>query len=88
MRRNWIREAIQFAQLAWKVGSGNPRDAQHASFLFDTDLLVTADKRYHLTLDLVRRWTIVPFANVARIVVPDPRDRSVVAEIENVLTAT
>jgi hypothetical protein len=83
--RNWIRQAVRFAQLAWKIGSGNPRDEQHAAYLFDTDLFVTADKRFQPILELVRRWTITPFANVALMRVPRADDGSVVEEIERVI---
>jgi hypothetical protein len=83
MPRNWIREVVPFAQLVWKIGSGNPRDAQHATYLFDTDLFITADKRYRMTLELVRQWTSVPFADVARIDVPDQETALLVAQIEN-----
>lgn len=65
--RNWMREVIPWAQLGTKVGKGNPRDMQHASYLFDADVFVTADRRYAASLELVRTWAPVEFAKVVRI---------------------
>jgi hypothetical protein len=40
---------------------------QHASYLFDADVFVTADHRYAAALELVRPSAPVEFAQVARI---------------------
>jgi hypothetical protein len=45
MSRNWLRWAVHFAQRASRIGKGNPVDGQHAPYLFDADLFITADKR-------------------------------------------
>lgn len=65
--RNWMREVIPWAQLEPKVAEGNPRDMQHASYLFDADVFVTADRRYKAALELVRPLAPVDFAQVVRI---------------------
>lgn len=54
LRRNWIRTTLPWAQLATRIGDGNPRDAQHAAYLFDADTFVTADRRFVKVLDLLR----------------------------------
>ncbi len=53
LRRCWLRWAVAHAQTLTKISAGNPRDAQHASYLLDCDLFMTADRRYAQTLQLV-----------------------------------
>jgi hypothetical protein len=85
--RNWMRILMPHAQLAWRLGTGEPRDAQHAAYLFDTDVLITADKRYAWALDLVGRWTKTSFARVALMEVPQPGSTSIVTGIERLLNS-
>lgn len=62
--RTWMRSMLPALQLTSKIGPGNPRDAQHASHLFDADLFITADARYAALLELVRVQSPRPFASV------------------------
>jgi len=64
MPRAWIHAVIPWAQLQTKVGAGNPRDAQHAPYLFDADRFLTSDRRFHLTLERLRAGCPRPFAQV------------------------
>lgn len=51
--RNWLHWAVFTAQLTSKAGDkapGNPVDAQHASYLPDADVFITADRRYAAVL--------------------------------------
>ncbi len=67
MARTWITEILPWAQLMAKVGGGNPRDVQHAAYLFAADVFLTADRRLVNALELVRAWAPAPFAAVHRI---------------------
>lgn len=60
--RNWIHWAVNFAQLEFKVTSGNPADAQHSTYLVDGDLFLSADARYVSVLKLVREDSPFSFA--------------------------
>jgi hypothetical protein len=80
--RIWMRSVLPWAQLQGKVGGGDPRDAQHAAYLFDIDVFVTADRRFARALELLRKWTPLPFADVEVI----PADGDTVARIEAVLS--
>lgn len=82
MPRNWISAVTPFVQLHTKVTDGNPRDVQHASYLFDVDLFMTADRRYANTLEIVRKWSPVPFASV-RIVRPSEVTEALIEEASN-----
>jgi hypothetical protein len=65
MRRCWLRWATDFAQGFTKVTPGNPRDAQHAAYLVDCDLFVTADARYARTMATVAAACPFAFAAIA-----------------------
>ena len=80
-----MRVLVPYAQLAWRLGQGEPQDAQHASYLFDTDVFLTADRRYAWALELVRSWTKTSFARVALLQVGDPRVSSLLAGIRDAL---
>jgi hypothetical protein len=60
--RNWLRQVLPWIQMETKIGVGNPRDAQHSSYLFDADVFATADRRYAGCLETARQWSPVPFA--------------------------
>jgi hypothetical protein len=83
--RNWIRVLVPYAQLAWRLGKGEPRDAQHSAYLFDTDIFITADRRYAWALELVRRWAKTSFAQVAHVEIPPRGSGSLVSSIEALL---
>jgi hypothetical protein len=82
--RNWIRTTLPWAQLATKIGPGNPRDAQHAAYLFDADIFITADRRFARVLDLLRSETPAKFAEV-RII---PGDAPIIHVIEEIVPTT
>jgi len=52
--RNWLRWAVNLVQSGYKIGSGNPADEQHSSYLLDCDLFLSADARYVSMLGIVR----------------------------------
>jgi hypothetical protein len=52
--RNWLRWAINMMQSDFKVTGGNPADEQHASYLLDCDLFLSADARFVSVLKAVR----------------------------------
>lgn len=62
MPRAWLRSALPWVQLQTKLGTGNPRDAQHAAYLVDADVFITADRRLHQGLEVIRDWGPVTFA--------------------------
>lgn len=64
MARIWITELLPWAQLTARVGGGNPRDVQHAAYLFGGDVFLTADRRLVAVLESLRRWAPEPFARV------------------------
>lgn len=54
VRRNWLRWAINIMQSDFRVTGGNPADEQHASYLLDCDLFLSADARFVSVLQAVR----------------------------------
>jgi len=60
--RNWLNWAVDLVQSTSKVGSGNPADAQHSSYLLECDLFLTADSRFIDILERVRVDSPFPFA--------------------------
>ncbi|MGA8726235.1 MAG: hypothetical protein WB565_14475 [Acidimicrobiales bacterium] len=44
--RNWMRWAVGFVQLGWKLSRSNGVDNQIASYLYDVDVFVTTDSRF------------------------------------------
>jgi hypothetical protein len=64
MPRNWIRTAIDVAQLLGKVTLSAPRDGQLVTYLLDGDLFITEDRRLVTAVDLVRQSSPFPMADV------------------------
>jgi len=85
VRRCWIRWAVAYAQTLTKVTGGNPRDAQHAAYLCDCDIFMTADVRYAQTLNLVRRAAGFSMARV--VLVRRSPDQSAVEAIGHLLAS-
>lgn len=63
--RNWLNWAVDVVQWTQKVGSGNPADAQHAAYLLDCDVFLTADVRLVHALERVRRDAPFTFASTS-----------------------
>jgi hypothetical protein len=86
MPRWWLRWATDTAQavIGGKTG-GNPRDAQHASYLLDCDFFVTADRRYEKALSLVEK--AAPFAMAQVVLVRRAREEAVVPALARALDA-
>lgn len=82
MPRIWLRSVVPWAQLQTRLGSGNARDAQHAAYLYDADLLITADRRYGKVLDVVRNWAPKPFAEACVISATDSPTESIATVLE------
>ena len=62
--RNWLSWAVDTVQWTEKIGTGNPADAQHAAYLIDCDVFLTADVRFARILERVREDAPFPFAQV------------------------
>jgi hypothetical protein len=77
MPRIWLRSVVPWVQLQTRLGSGNARDAQHAAYLYDADVLITADRRYGKVLDIVRNWAPTPFAQACVISATDSPTESI-----------
>jgi hypothetical protein len=77
--RNWLSWAVEVVQWTQKIGSGNPADAQHAAYLLDCDVFLSADKRYVAALERVRSDAPFKFATT-RLVSAD-RSTSVASRI-------
>lgn len=60
--RNWLNWAVACVQLTAKLGSGNPGNAQQASYLVDCDLFLTSDRRFVRVLERVREDAPFSFA--------------------------
>lgn len=82
--RNWLNWAVDVVQWTGKVGSGNPADAQHASYLIDTDLFLTADSRFVDILERVRDDAPFPFART--VLVDGDRAKSTADRIDQALS--
>lgn len=63
-QRNWLRWALNWTQMAQKVGQGNPVDNQYAPHLLDFDLFITADARFAKAIEVVRSHTSFAMAEV------------------------
>lgn len=83
--RNWLAWAVDIVQATMKVGSGNPADAQHSSYLVDCDLFLTADARFAEILERVRQDAPFDFARTVR--VSGDRSTSTAERIEAALQA-
>jgi hypothetical protein len=70
--RNWIMSMMPWAQILTRVGGGNPRDVQHAAYLYDADLFFTADRRYAASLEHLRPWSPARFARTVTLVATNP----------------
>jgi hypothetical protein len=82
--RNWLNWAVDLVQSTGKIGSGNPADAQHSSYLVDCDLFLTADSRFVDTLERVRVDT--PFSFAEAILVDGDRTKSTAERIKQALS--
>ncbi|RYD85956.1 MAG: hypothetical protein EOP84_00675 [Verrucomicrobiaceae bacterium] len=60
MPRQWMRWAHAFSQRFRKVTPGTPADTQLATYFFDTDLVVSADKALLDTLEECRPYSPCP----------------------------
>lgn len=67
--RNWLRWAADMAQADMKIIKSNPYDAQHAAYLLDCDVFLTADTKFVRVLNRLRDNAPVPIAE-ARCVAP------------------
>lgn len=82
--RNWLNWAVDVVQWTSKVGSGNPADAQHSSYLVDCDLFLTADSRFVEILERVRRDA--PFTFARTVLVDGDRLKSTAGRIEQAMS--
>jgi len=86
LRRCWLRWAVDHAQTLTRIrGRGNPRDAQHVSYLLDCDLFMTADMRYEQTLQLVAE--VAPFTMAKVLLVSREPNDPIVPAISEVLAS-
>lgn len=67
MPRNWLRWAADTVQEDMKVTDGNPIDAQHASYLPDCDVFLTADKNFVRVLDRIAEQAPAPVGRAYRV---------------------
>jgi len=67
MPRNWLRWAADTVQEDMKVTDGNPIDAQHASYLPDCDVFLTADKNFVRVLDRIAEQAPAPVGRAFRV---------------------
>lgn len=87
VRRNWLNWAVDLVQSTSKIGTGNPADAQHSSYLIDCDLFLTADARF---VDILERVRVdAPFTFARTVLVDGDRKKSSTADrIEQALSGT
>lgn len=83
VRRNWLNWAVDLVQSTSKIGSGNPADAQHASYLIDSDVFLTADSRFVDILERVR--DDAPFTFARTVLVDGDRAKRTADRIETAL---
>jgi len=62
VKRDWLRAAVDYAQIGFQVKESNARDQQHCSYLLDADLFLSADKRFVEVLKTVRGYAPFSFA--------------------------
>lgn len=65
--RNWLRWAADWAQSDMRITQGNPFDAQHAAYLRDCDVFLTADKNFVRVLDRLRKHAPAPIAKASHV---------------------
>ena len=82
--RAWMRWALGMAQHAVAASSGNAVDGQLAVYLYDADLFITSDKRFHRVLEAIRPYSPRPFAAPAYL---DPA-KCLHRGIEDILSAS
>jgi len=73
---------MPWAQILTKLGQGNPRDIQHAAYMYDADIFFTADRRYAASLEHLRRWSPVPFARTVRLSAADSLVAGITEELD------
>ena len=83
MLRNWLRSAVKFTQLEYKISHGNPGDEQQAAYLPDCDFYLTCDRRFSLVLDQVRRSAPRPVASIVLV----EREGSAIANIDKAMAS-
>ncbi|MFD0213035.1 hypothetical protein ACFVH9_29035 [Streptomyces hirsutus] len=83
MPRNWLRWAADTVQADMKVTDGNPVDVQHASYLPDCEVFLTADKNFLRVLDRIAEQAPVPVGRARR--VAPAAHRGIVEAIEHTL---
>jgi hypothetical protein len=81
MPRNWITAVAPWSQIYRKLSAGNPRDIQHAAYLFDADVFFTADRLYRDSLEHLRPWSPKEFARTGLLSAADPIVPQVEAEL-------
>ncbi|NEC53097.1 hypothetical protein G3I18_31780 [Actinospica acidiphila] len=67
MPRTWLRWAADTVQMDMKVTDGNPLDVQHASYLPDCEVFLTADKNFVRVLDRIAEQAPVPVGRAYRV---------------------
>ena len=80
--RNWLRWAVQLAQVKFRLGRGNATDEQQAAYLPDCDVYATADRRFHLALEAVARQAP---RSIAQVVLVDRNASSAVAAVQEAI---
>jgi hypothetical protein len=60
--RTWLRWAMTMLQARTKVTEGNAVDAQHATYLSDSDLFLSADVRFMTALKVIQGFSPVRIA--------------------------
>jgi hypothetical protein len=60
--RTWLRWAMTMLQARTKVTGGNAVDAQHATYLTDSDLFLSADVRFITALKIIQGFCPVSIA--------------------------
>jgi hypothetical protein len=68
--RNWVGWAVTWAQMQRRIEISGATDAQHASYLCDCDVFLTADKRFAHALQLVAEQAPAPVASTRLVVDP------------------
>jgi len=79
--RNWMTALGPWAQILRKLGQGNPRDVQHAAYLYDADVFFTADRLYRDSLEHLRPWSPTDFARTALLSGTEPIVPQIDAEL-------
>ena len=67
MPRFWLRWAFEHLQLFHNVTDGTPGDAQLATYLLESDVVVSADKNFIRITEAVRPYAEVPIAKTKRV---------------------